>query len=659
MAKYPVTREMVESTTDSFRGGVARPAVTTGPYDATKHRIAKKALSAGGFGMGRQRGAGMMVDFVQNSQPYLSGFRLDAYRTSYANGLDQRSGTHDVPTYFQQMNEQNGGLLYWPVTLQEKYQWYRYWARTDAYIGRSLELLSDLPMSKLTLSMPKHVPKKKQKEIMDFYEAQLEKINAFQLLLDILWETNMIGNVYIFHEWDEKLKRWDKAVVLPPEEVYIFEYPFSQNARVEYRPERLMSIIKQNLNISGQPLGAGNDVGVPTGNECDRSDLTNEILEHIPEDIVKMVENEGCIVMDTDPTSGSFVHHIARRKSPYLDLGASALERVLVPMLQKEHYRYTQLSLASRNMTPKNLIYAEGLMPEELDDLRTQVDLSYMDPEYTIITNYAVTWEQIGAQDRLIDLSREYETIENQIFAALGVTRELLTGEGAFSGNKITVEILNTMFLLSREVLKDYLEKQLFKPVAEAHGWYEEDSNGVKKYWYPHVGFNRLTIRDNAEVFDSLFQLYQKGSLPIEVMYELFNLDADRMAEKLKDDLFTVNDATFNRMVEEINSEVGRAMVERSDIVERITKYLGLKEQAPPEEEGGFGGFDSGFGGGEESSGFRDEGEAEGGGGSEAEAEGSPEELEQVVSEVSDELSPDASEDEVRQLVEEKIGAPS
>ena len=57
------------------------------------------------------------------------------------------------------------------------------------------------------------------------------------------------------------------------------------------------------------------------------------------------------------------------------------------------------------------------------------------------------------------------------------------------------------MFLLSREVLKDYLEKQLFKPVAEAHGWFEEDKNGVKKYWYPHVGFNRLTIRDNAEVF--------------------------------------------------------------------------------------------------------------------------------------------------------------
>jgi hypothetical protein len=638
----------------------------TGKIDPVRTRVAKKAIGTMNYYGGRQRDAGMMIDFVQNTQPYLSGFRLDAYRTSYANGLDQRSGTYDIPTYFQQMNEQNGGLLYWPTTLQEKYQWYRYWARTDAYVGRSLELLADLPMSKLTLSLPKHVPKKMQEEIMDFYEAQMEIINAFQLLLDILWETNMIGNVYIFHEWDDKMKRWSNATVLPPEEVYIFEYPFSQNARVEYRPERLMSIIKEHTNINGalqganydmEDIGGASDIGVPGGSDCQRGNLTNEILKHIPKDIVDMVQKEGCIVMDTDPSTGSFVHHVARRKSPYLDLGASVLERVLVPMLQKEHYRYTQLSLASRNMTPKNLISAEGLMPEELDDLRTQVDLSYMDPEYSIITNYAVTWEQIGAQDRLIDLSREYESIDNQIFAALGVTRELLTGEGAFSGNKITIEILNTMFLLSREVLKDYIEKQLFKPIAEAHKWYTEDKNGVKKYWYPHVGFNRLTIRDNAEVFDSLFQLYQKGSLPVEVIYELFNLDSDAMEEKLKADLFKVNDSTFNRQVEEINSEIGRAVVEQSDAVDRAIKYLGFKKQEPPAEDEGFGGgFDSGFGGDSfgQDTGFGSEPQEE----EEAPVEesASPEEIEALVNQVSEELPPDASEEDVRELIEQKSG---
>ena len=442
---------------------------------------------------------------------------------------------------------------------------------TDSYIGRALDLLSDLPMSKLTLNMPKMKGKEALRdEILEFFQYQCDTLNIFQLCQDILSEVNMLGNTYLFHEWNEEKKMWSRVVFLPPEEVFIFQYPYSENKRVEYRPMRLISLIKGERSTTG-----GTD------------DITNEILDNVPEEIVEMVKTHGCILMDSDPMSGSFIYQIARRKHPYYDLGASILERVLVPMLQKEHYRYTQLSLASRNMTPKNLITAPGLLPGELDTLRSQVDLSYLDPDYSIITNYEVTWQQIGAQDRLLDLDREYERIENQVFAALGVTRELLTGEGTFAGNRITVEILNTMFLMSREVLKNYIEKTLFMPVAEKRGWFETSKNGIKKYFYPQISFNRLTIRDNAEVFDSLYQLYQKGSLPVEVIYELFNLNPDDMTNKIHGDLFTVKDATFNRLVEMVNTEVGRALVDNSDLAERISKYLGLKLKTAGGEDGG------------------------------------------------------------------------
>ena len=585
------------------KAGMKRPRAITGAVDPTKTRAAKIATGAGGFGRGREREAGMMIDMVHMSAPYSSGYKLDTYRSTYANGLGDRTGAYDVPTYFVMMNQQNGGLLYWPVTLMEKYSWYRYWARSDAYIGRALELLSDLPMSKLTLNMPK-MPKKMRKlqqEIMDFFTYQLEIINAFDMCQSILWEHNCIGNVYIFMEWDEKKKMWSRAIMLPPEEVYIFQYPFSENKRVEYRPERLIRMIRD-----GATMTAGMSGNSAEGSICQRGDLEQKILEHLPQELVDMVRTQGCIVMDTDPMTGSFVYHIARRKSPYLDLGASVLERVLVPMLQKEHYKYAQLSLASRNMTPKNLVTAPGLMPEDVDELRTQVDLSYLDPEYSVITNYEVNWQQIGASDRLLDFDREYERIENQIFAAMGVTRELMTGEGTFTGSKITVEILNTMFLMSREILKNFVEKKLFIPICEAHHWYEEGKNGVKKYWYPQIGFNRLTIRDNTEVFDSLFQLYQKGSLPVDVIYELFNLNVDEINAKLRNDLFTVKDPTSNRMNEEVMAEVGRKLVDRSDVVDRLAKYLGFKLKPEAPAEGGMGGMPGAEGGTGFEQGFAD-----------------------------------------------------
>jgi hypothetical protein len=381
---------------------------------------------------------------------------------------------------------------------------------------------------------------------------------------------------------------WERVVILPPEEVYVFQLPFSDHRRVEYRPERLMALIKSD----GKEMVLG------------QSGLSEDIVKHIPEEIVDMVRKEGCIVMDSDPMTGSFVSHISRGKHPYMDLGTSILERVLIPLLQNENYRYTQLSLANRNMTPKNIISAVGLLQEELDDLRTQVDLSYLDPDYSIITNYEVNWQQIGAQDRILNLDSEHERIENQIFAAMGVTRELLTGEGSYSGNKITVEILNTMFLQERGILKNYIERQLFMPLAEKHGWFEVGAFGAKKYYYPQISFNRLTIRDNQEVFESLFQLYQKGSLNVDIIYELFNLNGDEVRDKLLADAFTVKDPTFNRLLEEVHAEVGRNLSQTTNVLDRIAKGLNLTITNPPNVSQGQGGeagaapagFGEGFG---------------------------------------------------------------
>ncbi len=379
-------------------------------------------------------------------------------------------------------------------------------------------------------------------------------------------------NCFAFMEWDEKEKKWTRICMLPPEEVHVFSYPFTDYSRIEYRPQflvRMISAYKENGTAA--------------------NDEQRTMMENIPQDVIDSISERGFLVMDSDPMiggkPGSFVHHFARRRSPYMDLGASVLERVLVPLLIKEHYKYVQLGVSSRNMTPKNIIWSPNLSPASTDDLRTQVDLSYLDPEYSIVTNYEVHWDQIGAESRLIDLTSEYEWIENQIFAGLGVTRELLTGEGTYTGNRVTIEILNTIFLLVRNMLQNFVENRVFLPVAEAKGWFETDKNGIKKYWYPKLGFNRLTIRDNQEVFESLFQLYQKGSLPVDIIYELFNLNTEDIHTKIHGELFTVKDPNFNRVTEAISADVGRSIAEETDIVARVAKYLNLEMKPEPEPE--------------------------------------------------------------------------
>lgn len=555
-----------------------------GPEDKNRQMEARRQFLATGSGAGMGRTAGMMMSPLSPiGGGYAAGNAINAYRTSYASGdAGQSNSLGDVPMYFRVMNEKNGGLIQWPVTLREKYEWYRYWYRSNAYIGRGIELITDLPLSKTILNMPKMEGQEQLKEEINlFYTDLCSNLNLFQLLHDMMTEYHLLGNAVVFLEWDEEKRTWANATILPPEEIRTFKFPFQKNAWIEYRPQRLIEIVRRMSQEPASEFASKDDK------------LLREIYEGIPDDLKQKILQDECITFDSEPIIdgkvGSFCFHLARNKSPYMELGVSVLERLLIPLLVREHYLYTQLSLTSRNMTPKNKICVDtnrGLSQKELDQLREQVDLSYLDPEYTIITSYPFTWEQIGSDNRLIDFSREQEDINNQIFAALGCGREMITGEGNYASTQINTEILNTMFLQSRVMMSEFVENKIFKPIAEAHGWYKISENGVKTYWCPKLGFSRLTIRDNAEVFDSLFQLYQKGSLPLDYLLDLFNIDAEAVHERLKKDAFTIKDPTFNQAMNNLYGAVGDGLAEKTDVIKKVAEYFGLKFNDPDAKEG-------------------------------------------------------------------------
>ena len=580
MKRIPVTQASYKKIPGAPRNakGVKSVNMTSGKPDKGK---AREAAYMGMFG-------------TQFSRPSMLGAASSFYNNSYMNGVGS-GALGDMPQYFAWLNEANGGVLYYPVTLKEKYEWYRYFFRVDAYVHAAICLHADLPMSRLQLRMPKMEDTQLSKKIEKFYQTMIDEIKLFEKLHSILFESLIIGNCFIFAEYDEEKKRWAKLVILPPEEVQVATYPMSDIKRVEYRSEMLNTILRK--------------YDLPVDNYDDYVNYVNSlpddeksILQGMSFELVKQLkENNGVLSMDTNPYSplkpedkiGSFVHHFAEKRHEYQELGVSPIECVLTPLLMKEHYKHTQMSLASRNMTPRSVVSAPNITQDAVDELREQIDASMLSPDYPIVTNYDINWNTIDATNRLIDLQREYETIENQIFAGLGVTRELMTGEGMYSGSKITVEVLNTRYMLKRELLQNFVEESLFKPVALQNGFYKDDEDGNRTWFFPKIGFTRLTIRDNQEVFDQLFQLYQKGSIPIGVILDIFNLNEDEVTDKLKKDMFTPKDATYNEMLRGIYNDIGSKISENTDlakqVAENITGPSGKKLVYKEKQEGGEG----------------------------------------------------------------------
>ena len=75
-----------------------------------------------------------------------------------------------------------------------------------------------------------------------------------------------------------------------------------------------------------------------------------------------------------------------------------------------------------------------------------------------------------------------------------------------------------------------------------------------------------------------LFNLYAKGSLPVDIIYEFLSIDPEDATRKLEDNLFTVKDSKFNEMLSNLYNSVGEWMIANTDLGKKLTKGLQLSE---------------------------------------------------------------------------------
>ena len=513
-----------------------------------------------------------------------------------------------------------------PQSLREKREIYRHFYNTDEIVAQAIDLHTELPMSKVRLAAPKprtHPERFKCSEdygryILTFFERMSKKIKLFQRLITTVHHYWLDGTVAIFAEdsevavpddigfekqvvkksvlnpdtgeteevddeaWVEKPNReeeelayyqkhykgWDRIIIFPIDQIQITAFNYTDKVRLELIPGDKDRALIERAN-QGDPVA-------------------EEMVQEIPAEVREYIAGNQMIPLGIDPDEGSFAYLLTARKGAGEDLGQSILDRCLRTLYYREKLRQAQTQIASRAMTPKRIVWAEDISEVDVENLREQVDMSLVDPDYSIVVNYEVHWEEMGSKDRLLDLSTEYEQTERRLRTGLGVTESLLSGETLYSGDRLKLEVINQRYLFLREILQEYVEEYLFKPVARRKGFVEEDEWGDEVVLYPRLSFTRLPLRDSQDTYDALFNLYQKGSISIDLILEMFNIDPHDTRLKLERDLFTVNDATFNEVVRGIYGAVGSALAENTDVADKIRDYLGLKAKAAPAEEGRF-----------------------------------------------------------------------
>jgi len=491
-----------------------------------------------------------------------------------------------------------------PQSLNEQWNYYRFFYNNEPFVGQAIDLHTELPLSKVRLARPSAKSEKMAAAALRFCEKWVEKIGLLQRLIEIVHDYYLIGEVYIFcedgnpempreirekvvrrveadgtltEEWIERddandrtvawqkknYTGWTKIRILPPEQVHIQTFPFTDEVIIELIPD---AKTKHVLEMADQG---------------DRN--AQRVADSMDPTVVEALRRGDNIPLSTDPNGGSFVHYMANKKSQYEPRGHSILQRCLRTLVYFDKLRQAQTSIASRHMTPIRLVYAEDMDEGDTEALRDQIDLALQDPDYSIVTNFQVTWEEMNSNGRLLELTGEYDLVSRQLYAGLGVTETLLNGESSYSGDRINLEVINTRYMLLRENVQRLVEEYFFKPMCRRMGFIETDEDGQDVVIYPKLSFTRLALRDNQDTFDALFQLYQKGSLDVETILDLLNIDPVMVRERLERDFATFNDAQFNEVLRSAYGRAGDQLIEGSDLVQKIAESLGLDYKKPEE----------------------------------------------------------------------------
>ena len=496
-----------------------------------------------------------------------------------------------------------------PQSLDEQRNYYRFFYRNDPFVGQAIDLHTELPLSRIRLGMPKAENRELAEQALDFCVRWAKRVGLLHRMIEIVHDYHLVGEVFTFCEdtspdmpedvtyeikreldkkgnpVEKKVKRedhverevawlkknykgWTAIRVLPPEQIHMESFPFTDQKLIQLIPDS-----------KTKDLISRADMGDPSA---------KTVAKTMPEDVVKAIRSGDNIPLNTDPDAGSFVHYMARKKSQYEPRGHSILERCIRTLVYRDKLRQAQTSIASRHMTPIRIVYAEDMDATDVEELRDQIDLALADPDYSIVANYQINWEEMGADSRLLNLDGEYELSNRQLYAGLGVTEGLLSGESSHSGERISLEVINTRYMLLRELLQDMVEENMLKPMCRRMGFIETTASGEDQVIYPTLSFTRLAIRDNRDTFDALFNLYQKGSLDVDVILELLNIDPVMTREKLKKDLFTLQDSTFNEVLRSVYGDAARDVAENSDAAQRIAAELGLIYEKKQEDANRF-----------------------------------------------------------------------
>lgn len=523
------------------------------------------------------------------------------------------------------------------LTYMQLWLLYRYFYRTNPIIAQVIDTHTDLLMSKARVDPPANVSEILRDFTVNFFNNWIERSKFSIALRDAHRKLNIYGYAYIVMDDDTtrlknelqpmrditptnyklELSEEDEAFVQKIEKMYRDEDPkkISVIDRLSYLSKKCIFRFEPDYcgpdrTLVYSPLELTREYKKRDAS-YEAIFLPNRYAAEKPESLRELGLTGGWVqlILDAGSNPELQIDNGTEQTFPFLTVlerpeRTSLIHRTLHDALIYELGRRAELVRMQMFGKQGRIYMAPEASMDQLYELEGQIQALHEDPTYVVVTNHQITIEEVGQKvsDQAKELMDGEEHAQNTMSTAMGLPMSFISNESQYTGANITLEVINVIYNSQKDHITSVVNETIFKPVAIRKGLVVLDDWGDPRPVYPRLTFTRMALRDDA-VTQNLFNLYQKGSLPVEIIYEVFNLDTEDVNRGLRDNSFTFKDPTFNDLIRGVTDSLAAQIAAAPEIMEKICESIGIKVPpaplAPPGGEGMPGGGGGEFPGGE------------------------------------------------------------
>lgn len=407
-----------------------------------------------------------------------------------------------------------------PNNRKEIYLWAQWWVDNEPKVAAGIEFYTDFPLSGFTLECANAYVK-------DYFEKLNKKLKITKKTPQISQEYHLRGDCFVLAslecetcggmnedpETGEPCKHegasWKGLSILNPDHIEVHPAMLDQEPEYFFLPDDMMKKVVQERR-------------------------PEKLYNSMRPEMRKLIQSGQPIHF-----SPECIYHFKRGGMPWQPFGTSLLRRLFQTLAYKDKLRQAQWLVAERHIIPVKIVkVGDKDRPATEDDLiQAQDELTALanDPLLTIVTHHAFDFDYVGASGKVLQLTNEYENLNQDIIDGLMLNKAIINGEGpSYSNAQVGLLTMAKRLERFREEVAYWMEECLYKPVAMWNGFTTEGKRGQIEYVYPTVKWDDLQLRDDTGKLQTLLAANQAGIVSNQSVVEALGLPYDQEVERLR-----------------------------------------------------------------------------------------------------------------------------